>query len=97
MKQECTRRLLVPTSLAAMRREVRLFATWYNEHRPHQALNGRTSTEVWEGNATPIRRLEPRTTLPPRWKRGSGDRFRLDVSYVGGRKHLPVIELRRAA
>ena len=42
MKQECTRCLLVPSSLAAMRHELRLYSTWYNESRPHMALVGKT-------------------------------------------------------
>ena len=32
-----------------------------------------------------------------RRRRVGGDKLRLAVSYVEGRKHLPVIELRRAA
>ena len=43
----------------------------------------------------------PRIPLPNGWlgrvRRAAGDRFRLAVGYVEGRKHLPVIELRRAA
>ncbi len=39
---------------------------------------------------------EPRPNWP--YRRGAGrDKFRLAVSYFEGRKHLPVIELRRAA
>ena len=49
MKQECTRRVLIPLSIGAMRREVRLYATWYNTLRPHMALLGRTPREVYEG------------------------------------------------
>jgi transposase InsO family protein len=40
MKQECTRCLLVPLSRTAMRREIRLYATWYNAFRPHMSLGG---------------------------------------------------------
>ena len=99
MKQECTRCLLVPLSLAAMRREIRLYATWYNTHRPHMTLAGMTPHEVYAGRSAPRQRLEPRPNWPcgPRGRGADGDSFRLAVSYVEGRKHLPIIELRRAA
>ncbi|MCP4006639.1 MAG: transposase [bacterium] len=100
MKQECTRCLLVPMSLAAMQRELGLYATWYNTVRPHTTLDGRTPHEVWTGGRIARRRrLEPR----PKWPRGirrrcgCGDRCDLMVNCVGGRKHLPGIELHRAA
>ncbi|HOI56371.1 MAG TPA: DDE-type integrase/transposase/recombinase [Phycisphaerae bacterium] len=36
MKAECTRRLLLtPLRRESFRQELDLFATWYNEHRPH--------------------------------------------------------------
>jgi transposase InsO family protein len=100
MKQECTRCLLVPLSLTAMRREIRLYATWYNTVRPHMALAGKTPREAYVGQVAKRRRFEPR----PRWPHQSRRRrnhdsgkLRLVVSCVEGRKHLPVIELRRAA
>jgi hypothetical protein len=98
MKGECTRCLLVPMSLAAMRRELHLYTIWYNTERSHMRLVGKTPHEVWSGRDRRRRRLEPRPTWPHRPRRDwSGDRFTLDVSYIEGRTHLPVIELRRAA
>jgi transposase InsO family protein len=99
MKEECTRRLLVPMSLNAMRREIRLYSTWYNNERPHMGVAGKTPREVYENRTARRRRLEPRPHWPHgRRRRGTGgDKVRLAVSYVEGRKHLPVIELRRAA
>jgi len=99
MKQECMRCLLVPSSLAAMRREVGLYAIWYNTVRPHMALAGKTPREVYESRTVRRRRFEPRPKwpYPLRRRRASGDKLRLTVSYIEGRKHLPVIELRRAA
>ena len=38
MKTECTRQILVPFGLDAMREELACYVTWYNEHRPHQSL-----------------------------------------------------------
>ncbi len=99
MKQECTRCVLVPLSIQAMRREVRLYTTWYNTLRPHMALVGKTPREVYEGRTQKRRRIEPRRHWPhgPVRRGTGGDKVRLAVSYVEGRKHLPVIELRRAA
>jgi putative transposase len=98
MKYECTRLLLMPMSLVGMRRELRLYTTWYNSQRPHMALAGKTPQEAWSGCGRRERRFEPRRKWPyrPR-RRGGGDEFALNVSYVEGRKHLPVVELRRAA
>jgi transposase InsO family protein len=98
MKQECTRRLLVPASLRAMRRELRLYMIWYNTRRTHMGLAGKTPRDVWSGRPRQRRRFEPRPKVPHRLRRRSrGDRFTLGVSYIEGREHLPVVELRRAA
>ena len=40
MKSECTRRIIVPFRLDAMRHEIGCYATWYNEFRPHSGLGG---------------------------------------------------------
>ena len=99
MKQECTRCLLVPLSLDAMRRDIGLYATWYNTQRPHMTLAGKTPREVYEGRTGRPQPLEPRPnwTTRPRRRGADGDKFRLEVSYIQGRKHLPVVKLRRAA
>jgi putative transposase len=99
MKQECTRCLLIPMSLVVMRREIHLHTIWYNERRTHMALAGKTPQDVYAGRTRRRRRFEPRPQWPhrPRGCSAKGDKLRLAVSYVEGRKHLPVIELRRAA
>ena len=99
MKQECTRCLLVPLSVVAMRREVCLYATWYNICRPHMALAGKTPREVYEDRTVRQRRFEPRPKWPHRLcRRGvGGDNLRLAMSYIEKRKQLPVIELRQVA
>ncbi len=108
MKSEGTRCLLVPFTLEAMRRERTFFCAWYNEHRPNQALDGQTPHEVYEGRrpANVMPRFEPRSRWPERSRcasppariRGScGARFSLVVGYLEGRKHLPIVELRRVA
>ena len=98
MKQECFRRLLVPMTLAAVRQELRWYSSWYNEHRPHTTLDGRTPSEIFQGRTWRQRCIETRERWPhqPR-SRSPGKKIALDVSYLAGRKHLPVIGLRRAA
>jgi len=108
MKDECTRRILVPQRRTNFRRELNHFFAWYNAHRPHTALAGRTPNEVYlrlrPANRRP--RIEPRK----RWPRRSpcagprtliagrpGDRFKLEVDFHGGARHLPVVSLKRAA
>lgn len=108
MKNECTRHILVPPQLQSMRRELGAYATWYNEHRPHQALGGQTPREVYadcrSANAGP--RFEPRRNWPTKGPCASpqtairgrrGTKLSLVVGYVEGRRHLPVVEFRRAA
>lgn len=99
---------LVPVSQRRFRRELTLWAEWYNGHRPHMTLGGRTPDEVYHGRFPAHRRTrhEPRE----RWPRGSpcagpwalvrgrpGAQLRLEVAYHGDRPHLPIITLRRAA
>ena len=99
---------LVPLGAQAFRREVALVLGWYNEHRPHATLGGRTPDEVYfrrfPANRKP--RFQPRY----RWPRGSpcawpwallkgkpGAWVELEVEFLAGRKHLPIVKLRRAA
>jgi len=108
LKNECTRRFLIPYERNALRRELALYIDWYNDHRPHDALDSATPDEIFSGRRPACRkpRFEPRR----RWPRGSpcagpqaavrgrcGQRLELSVSYLSRRKHLPIIELRRAA
>jgi transposase InsO family protein len=108
MKSEAIRRILVPLDRRTFRREVSLFLEWYNGHRPHSALGAATPNEVYLDCLPRSRapRYEPRR----RWPRGSpcaappapvrgrrGQRLRLAVSYLAGRKHLPIVELKKAA
>jgi len=105
LKDEGTRRILVPFRDGEMRSEIDDIVGWYNGHRPHEALGGMTPDEVWSG-AMPVaerERFEVRPRYPLR-ARGSpnGDALRvssvtLRVTPFRGRKHLPVIELEVAA
>ena len=108
MKIECTRLIRVPLQLNAMRREIGSYAMWYNLYRPSQGLCGRTPLEVYAdlrpANASP--RFEPRKNWPTTGScaspqtaiRGArGVELSLVVGYVEGRRHLPVVELRKVA
>jgi transposase InsO family protein len=100
--------LLVPYRRESSRRELGAIVRWYNAHGPHAWLGGRTPDEVYFDRYSAHRRprLQPRAD----WPRGSpcarpralvrgrpGARVKLDVSFLGGRKHLPVVTARRAA
>ena len=109
LKNECTRRLvLIPFRRTDFVRELSLWADWYNGHRPHEFLAARTPDEVYFGKRPSCRapRFEPRARWPRRGPcaaprvliRGKpGVSVELDVNYQDGRKHLPLVELRRAA
>ena len=108
LKPDCTRRISVPFRLDQMRDEVACYATWFNQHRPHTALGGRTPLEVYRGlsPANEAPRFEPRSRWPRKsrcaspvvvFKGRRGVRLEVMLSRFGNRPHLPVVELRRAA
>jgi len=99
---------LIPLRREAFHREVKLFVDWYNEQRPHESLGGQTPDEVYCRRFPACRR--PRHEPRAKWPRGSpcagawalvrgqpGARLQLDVEFQAGRKHLPVVRLRRVA
>jgi putative transposase len=89
MKSECTGRILVPLRLHEMRGELAAYVAWYNEHRPHQGLHGGTPGES-DADIVPLR--------PQFETRGKhGVKLKLKISYVRGRTHLPIVELKNAA
>jgi hypothetical protein len=108
-KTECVGSLpLVPMHIEQMLAELELYAAWFNEHRPHQALGGRTPNEVYfrrkPANTKP--RLEPRAKWPrkspcaaPQAKiRGPcGVRIELVLQFEANRRHLPIIRLKHTA
>ena len=108
MKDEVTRRILVPQRQAAFRRELASYFVWYNEHRPHATLLGKTPNEVYFRLRPANKR--PRIESRKHWPRSSpcakprtlvagqaGDRFALDLRFHDGRRHLPIVSLKRAA
>jgi transposase InsO family protein len=107
LKEECTRRIVVPLRREGMRRELVLHSAWYNEHWPHEYLGGRTPNEVYYDRqaASLAARVEPRAAWPAKSScaapcaaiRGMpGQMVRLVVEYHAGRKHLPVVMLAAA-
>ncbi len=100
--------ITVPEDQPQFEREVELIIEWYNEHRPHDTLGGRTPDEVFFSR--PPANEQPRIELRPRWPRSSpcaaphvdidgepGDPFVLTIDHLAGRRHLPIIRVRRAA
>lgn len=98
MKAECTRRILVPFEMEAMRGELASYVTWFNDHRPHQALDGRTPVETYRGSVSVSATIKPRQRRPiaDDQVERTGD-LQLLVKFLDGRRHLPVVELRQAA
>ncbi|MBN2293715.1 MAG: transposase [Pirellulales bacterium] len=99
---------LIPLRRDQFREEILTVVQWYNQFRPHTTLGGKTPYEVYfrkfPDNRKP--RHEPRED----WPRGSpcarpwalvrgksGAEFTLKISHHRGRKHLPIVELKRAA
>ena len=82
LKNECTRLILVPMSVATFRRELLYFVDWYNGLRPHAGLAGRTPQEAYEGvRETPV-------------DDGGGV---IKLEFYKRRRHLPVLTKRKAA
>jgi hypothetical protein len=102
---------MVLSKVAAPRREgasplvaeITCYVNWYNGWRPHQALRGATPEEVLSGKLPA--RDSPRVETRTRWPLARGDpalarRARglsLVVERVEGRRHLPIVTLKRVA
>ena len=88
-KDEQTRRSHVPFRCLDFRKDVACYIDWYNESRPHQSLDGKTPQDVYSGSSV----------SPPDYQTRRTDAVKLDlvISYHKGQRHLPVIELRKAA
>jgi transposase InsO family protein len=108
MKSLLSSLLLIPYRQESLQRELDAILEWYNVHRAHAWLGGKTPDEVCFGRYPAHRRLrfEPRSRCP----RGSpcakpwalvrgkpGVNLALEVSFHRGHKYLPVVTLRRAA
>jgi transposase InsO family protein len=105
LKTEMLRRLpWVPMSKKRLTEEVAAYMGWYDLHRPHQGLCGRTPFELRTGTEPAReRRLEPRPAYPidqrhdlPKGRRVKGELI-VVVDHFEGRSHLPIVSLREAA
>lgn len=105
LKETC--RVLVPFNADDKQQELELFLSWYNAHRAHTSLDGATPDEVYFGMkpACEKPRLEPRPRWPSRAP-SAQPRAAIDsrtkvvdirIHFLAGRKHLPVIAVKRAA
>ncbi len=100
LKNEWLRRLIIPLRLEAMRKELSVYTCWFNEHRPHRALDGCTPQEIYE-DIVPLSQA-PHYDLRPTCTADQDDavsrlRLTLSVTYHEGRRHLPIITLNPAA
>ncbi|MCL2120396.1 MAG: DDE-type integrase/transposase/recombinase [Planctomycetaceae bacterium] len=106
MKDECVRRIIVPTNQSEFEHELSLWATWYNSHRPHMSLKGRTPDEVFfkKRAANTLPRIEPRIGLKhsspcaaPRVMMAgkAGRKVNIQLSFLEGQQHLPILNVLR--
>ena len=109
LKSGCTRLLpVIPMLRKSFQRELHHFVRWYNAARPHMSLQGATPNEVYTDDRPACRRprFEPRAA----WPRGSpcaapqvlvkgqpGAILNIKVTFLAGRKHLPLVKLSRVA
>jgi putative transposase len=106
--KEILQLITVPEDQTKFEHEVGLIIDWYNEHRPHDTLGGKTPNEVYFSR--PPANEQPRIEPRERWPRGSpcaspqvdiegepGNPFVLEIGCLERRRHLPVIDARRAA
>jgi transposase InsO family protein len=91
LKDEWLRRIFVPLSREAMRRELASYLSWFAEHRTHQGLDGRTPNDVYAelpACAAASKEQQKPQTIPC---------CELVVRFHEERRQLPIVELRRAA
>jgi putative transposase len=106
--KELMRRTIIPEEPSQYEREAQLIIDWYNEHRPHTTLEGKTPNEVYFSR--PAANEQPRFELRERWPIDSpcakpqvevdgepGDPIVLEFDCLEGRRHLPIIRSRREA
>ena len=108
LKQSIAWLTLVPLRRQAFQRELTELGSWYNTHRPHMTLGGRTPEEVYR-HLRPENR-QPRFEPRAHWPRPSpcakpvalvqgkpGVRLVCQITFQAKRRHLPVVTLKPAA
>ena len=108
MKYEYLKHILIPMRMDQMREKVGCYIDWYNQHRPHQSLDGATPLEIYEG-VTPANikpRYEPRKHWPIKsgcaapyasLRFEQGKRLKMIVAFADEYKRLPIVEFREVA
>lgn len=99
---------MIPNTKPQFRVELALFAEWHNQWRDHEGLDGATPDEIYYRRRP--KHKSPRWEPRENWDRGSpcagpntlikgkpGVKLTLEVDCLGGRKHLPVVQVRKAA
>ena len=86
LKSECTRRILIPLRQVTFQLELDIYIQWYHQHRPHQGIHGLTPKE----HHGYIRTKRP--GQPPEFN----NELTLDLTFLKGRAHLPIVRLRKA-
>jgi len=108
LKDEGLRCILLPLRERTLRKEINRWAVWFNAHRPHTPLGGKTPDEAYRRIAPANKR--PRWEPRKRWPRDAGFAgpkaktcsnpgvlLELVVTYLDDQKHLPIVKLKRAA
>ena len=103
--KETLRLTTIPEDQSQFEQEVTLIIDWYNEHRPHNTLEGKTPNEVYFSR--PAANEQPRHEPRERWPRGSpcakpqvdvegelDDPIVLEIDCLEDRRHLPIIRTR---
>ena len=106
--KDILRLITIPEVQEQFESELGAIIDWYDEHRPHETLGGKTPNEVCFSR--PAANEQPRIEPRGRWPRRSrcaapqlsvdsdpGDPFILEIGCHQNRRHLPVIRTCRAA
>lgn len=83
MKAEHAHGLNLFRPLDSIRARLRAYVAWFNAHRPHQGLGGRTPEEVFTGRVRVVKAVPLRAVL--------------EVEHIDENRDLPILRLRRAA
>ena len=99
MKDEHFRRIVVPLSDDDLRVGLDAYVEWYNDHRPHSALEGETPSERLQGRSPACDEpgFETRARHPRRGRRRVRGILEVEITSVAQQPHLPIVALRDAA
>ena len=92
-----TNHILIPLNMDDFRKELGWYATWYNEHRPHQSLKGRTPQDVYSGLPRSPCNVDAVDDVPQPVANSKLPTMTLAVSHLNYCRMLPLVSLRKAA